>query len=260
MKNYKKHWTQTMFIDKAKLWLHYLDRGWSQAPGTVKSILKILKENGIKKGKVLELGCGNGRIILNLAKKGFNAYGLDISQLYIEDARKKAKKMKVKAFLQPGDYRNVDKLVRGKFDVVISIWTSIGFYDKKTDESIFKKVAKLLRKKGLLLILNTMSRERLLSFYNPHIFDEDDKYLKLDFNTYDKTRSIVNNRWVFYKKLKNNLKYIDELEFALRIYSLPEIVDMVEKNGLKLVAAYDLLLTRQPVQNNSPINMVFQKV
>ncbi len=248
-----------MFIDKPRLWLHYMDRGWKQAPRTVKSILKILKDNGIRKGKVLELGCGNGRIILNLAKKGFDAYGVDISQLYIEDARKKAKKMKVKAFLQPGDYRNVDRLVRGTFDVVISIWTSIGFYNKRSDQLLFNKIAKLLRRKGLFLILNTMSKERLMSIFVPTIFDADDKYVKLDYHSYDRKRSITRNKWVFYRKSKKDLKYVDEIDFDLRLYSIPEIISMARKSRMTLLNAYDLLSTLKPVKKNSAINVVFQK-
>jgi SAM-dependent methyltransferase len=208
---------------------------------------------------VLELGCGNGRITLNLAKRGFNACGVDISGLYISEAREKAKKMRVRANLQQGDTRKISSIVAGKFDAVISIWTSIGFYNKRTDESVFRQVAKLLKKKGLFLILQTMSRERLLSFFHPHMYDEDEQYIRLDHNDFDKKRSVIHNKWVFYKKIKKDLKYIDEIAFSLRIYSLPEIVDMAEKCGLSLVGAYDLITTMQPFQNNSPINVVFQK-
>ena len=248
-----------MFIDKARLWLHWMDKNWKQAPKAVRNIKKMLKKCGITKGKCLELGCGNGRISLNMAKQGFESTGVDISQLYIDEARKKAARMQVKVRFLQGDIRKIDQVVSGKFDVVMSIWTSIGFYDRKTDELIFKKVARLLRKNGVFMILNTMSRERLLNIFCPSLYEETDKYVKLNRITYDKMRSVIYNKWEFYKKVNKDLLYVDEYDFTLRVYSLPELVDMAEKSGLVFKDAYHSLLYMQPVQADSAANIVFQK-
>ncbi len=249
-----------MFIDKARMWLHWMNISWKQAPRTVRNIRRILKKYNITKGRCLELGCGNGRISINMAKQGFDATGVDISQLYIEEARKKAEKMGVKTCFAQGDIRKIDKIVHGKFDVVISIWTSIGFYDRRTDEIIFKKVARLLKKNGIFMILNTMSRERLLSIFCSSLYEETDKYLKLNKIIYDKMHSIIHNKWVFYKKVNKDLLYEDEFDFDLRVYALPELVDMGEKAGLQFKEAYHSLLTLQPAQGDSAANLVFQMI
>jgi SAM-dependent methyltransferase len=259
MKRHKKHWTKVMFVDKAEMWLQVMNQAWRLAPRTVRGIMKILKEYGITQGKVLELGCGNGRIILNMAKRGFQATGIDISELYIKDAQKKASRMKVKARLIAGDIRQVCKLVQGKFDVVISIWTSIGFYDHKTDQRVFKQVAQLLKKKGVFLILNTMSRERLENIFWPNIYEEAGQYIKLNRNTFDRIRSITHNKWIFYRKAGKDLLYEDEIDFDLRIYALPELVEMGERCGLKFRSAYHSVLTLEPAHAHSPANIVFQK-
>lgn len=248
-----------MFIDKAKLWLHWMDKNWKQAPKAVRNIKTMLKKYNITKGKCLELGCGNGRISINMAKQGFDVTGVDISELYIKEARKKAARMRVKANFMKGDLRKMEKIVHGKFDVVISIWTSIGFYDRKTDEMIFKKVARLLKKNGVFMILNTMSRERLLNIFCPSMYEETEKYVKLNRITYDKMRSIIYNKWEFYEKVNKDLLYVDEYDFSLRVYSLPELVDMAEKAGLVFKDAYHSLLSMQPVQADSAANIVFQK-
>ena len=84
MKTKKKHWTETMFIDKAHIWLHWMDKNWRNAPKAVRNIKTILKKYNITRGKFLELGCGNGRISVNMAKQGFDVTGVDISKLYID--------------------------------------------------------------------------------------------------------------------------------------------------------------------------------
>ncbi len=248
-----------MFIDKAELWLYWMNKNWKHAPKTVRNIKRILKKYNIIKGKTLELGCGNGRITINMAKQGFEAAGVDISRLYIDEARKKAARMNVKAHFLQGDIREIDKIVRGEFDVVYSIWTSIGFYDRPTDEKIFKKAARLLKKNGIFMILNTMSRERLLNIFCPSLYEETDKYVKLNRIVYDKMHSVIHNKWQFYQKVKKDLLYVDEYDFTLRVYSLPELVDMAENSGLVFKDAYHSLLGLLPVQADSAANLVFQK-
>jgi len=259
MKRHKKHWTEQMFIEKADMWLHWMNLGWKRAPMITRQIKKLLKKHGISRGKILELGCGNGRISINMAKRGFDVTGVDISQQYIEDAGKKAARMRARTRFIRGDFRRIDKFVRGKFDVAISIWTSLGFYDRSTDEKIFKKIAQLLKKKGIFLILYTMSRERLLQFFMPNLVEETTKYVKLNKAIYDSYHSVLNTKWLFYKKVNKDLIYENEIEFSLRVYALHEFVEMAEKAGLAFSEAYHSVETLEPARSDSPANLVFQK-
>lgn len=256
------HWTEKFFVKDGRLWLYVMNQSWKLAPLAVRGITRILKKNRIRKdGKILEIACGNGRICTGLAKRGFKVTGIDISPLYINDAWEKARKLKVKNInYMCGDIRFLDQHVKGKFDVVISIFTAIGYYDRKTDERIFKKVARLLKPKGLFLVLNTMSRERLLNIYCSYIYDDVGVYVILHNGKFDRAHSYNNESWAFYKKTGKNLKYVDKLDLRLRIYGSNEIVDMAEQAGMEFVEAYDLLSTLQPSRLESGINMVFRKV
>lgn len=249
-----------MFKDKAEMWLYWMNRGWGQAPRIVRQIKRVLRRYNITKGKVLELGCGNGRITTNLARQGFDATGIDISQRYLEDARKRAAKLKVRPHFIRGDIRYVRRFIQGKYDAAISIWTTLGFYDRPTDEKIFRQVARLLKKKGVFMILYTMSRERLLSIFNPHVVQETDAYMLINKNTLDTFHSILSNKWVYYKKKKKDLIYVTEVDCDLRIYALPELVEMAENAGLKFRDAFHSLMTLEPARSDSPANLVFQKV
>lgn len=254
------HWTKKFFIEEGNRWLFLMNQHWKYAPRQAKQIIKILKGLGLKKGKILELACGNGRICTNLAKRGFKVTGVDISPAYINDAIIKAKKNKVKVNYICGDIRYINKYIRGKFDVVISIFTAIGYYGKKTDEKIFKQSARLLRKKGIFMILNTMSREWLLSHFCSSLYDDAGRYIILHKPEYDKYHSIMHERWRFYRKDGNDFKFEAELPINLKIYSQCDLVEMAEKAGLKFAKAYDLLNTLELAKPDSRINMVFQKV
>jgi ubiquinone/menaquinone biosynthesis C-methylase UbiE len=255
-----KHWTDRFFVQKPELWSHFLDRGWKRSRLTIQAILKILSKNGITGGKLLDVACGNGRICIPIARRGFDVTGIDIGASYIEDARKRAIRNRVRAHFIHGDMRNLNRLLRGKYDAVLSVWTSIGYYDKKTDQRIFRMISRHMRRNGLFLLLNTMSHEYLLNHYCQNLYDETDKYLVLHKgNEFDRFHSVNANKWVFYEKKGKDLLYLDELEMRLRIYSLSEIVEMAELAGLKLLEAYDNLRNLAPARPDSVINVVFQK-
>jgi SAM-dependent methyltransferase len=256
-----KHWTDVFFVKKPELWLHFLDHGWKRSKLTIKGIFKILGRNGITRGKVLDVACGNGRICIPLGKRGFDVTGIDVSKAYIEDAIKRAVKHKIQARFIHGDMRKLDRLVRGKYDVVLSVWTSIGYYDKKTDRNMFRMISKHMRKNGLFLLLNTMSHEYLLNHYCRGLYNETDKYVVLHQDVrFDRFHSVNTETWVFYEKDGKDLRYVDEMKMKLRIYTLSEIVEMAEAAHLKLLQAYDSVVNLVPARPDSTINVVFQKV
>ena len=255
-----KHWTDKFFVKNPDFWLHFLDRGWKRNRLTVSALTKILKKHGITRGRFLEIACGNGRICIPMAKKGFEVTGIDIGAEYISDAKKRALRNHVEVDLMCGDMRRLSRIVRGKYDVVLSVWTSIGYYDKRTDEKLFKSVARLMKKKGLFLILNTMSQEYLANHYCAGLYNETPRFVVLHKdNTFDRFHSINKETWVFYKKEGRDLKYVDEFPLSLRIYSLAEIVEMAESAGMEFVEAYHNLRTLTPARPDSTINIVLQR-
>jgi len=254
-----KPWTKKFFIKEGKYWLYLMNGHWKYAPMQVKQITKILKRFGIKKGKILELACGNGRICTNLAKKRFEVSGIVMSPEYINDAKKKVLKKRVKVHYICGDIRYLGKYIKSKFDVILSIATSIGCYSKKTDQKIFKAIASLLKRNGIFLILNTMSREWLSSHFCATEWDDTERYIILHKPDYDRFHSIIRDNWRFYRKEGNNLIFEIELPIRLKIYSQNELTEMAENAGLKLIKAFDSLLTLAPIRPDSNIHMVVIK-
>jgi ubiquinone/menaquinone biosynthesis C-methylase UbiE len=120
-------------------------------------MVRVLDEFGIRSGNLLDLCCGNGRVLIYLAKKGFKAVGIDISRAFLEDARKKAREHGVSnmvTFLE-GDVRRLKEVVEKiskPFDVVINAWTSIGYFSQQEDLNIFKQARELSREGAIFFI------------------------------------------------------------------------------------------------------------
>ncbi len=69
------------------------EANWGRTSEEAEAIAKLLHRYGIgEDSRILEVGCGNGRILINLALKGFKSLvGIVISPRFIEDAREKAR-------------------------------------------------------------------------------------------------------------------------------------------------------------------------
>ncbi|KYC53032.1 MAG: bifunctional 3-demethylubiquinone-9 3-methyltransferase/ 2-octaprenyl-6-hydroxy phenol methylase [Candidatus Methanofastidiosum methylothiophilum] len=104
--------------------------------GTIGEIDFIEKEiNYNKSFKILDVGCGTGRHSIELAKRGYDVTGIDLSECMLERAIKKAKEVGVTVNFIKADAR--DLKFEKEFDLVIMICEG-GFPLMETDEMNFK--------------------------------------------------------------------------------------------------------------------------
>ena len=87
----------------------------------IPKLAKKWKKEGIK--RILDLGCGSGRHVVYLAKKGFEVYGIDIAEHGIKIAKEWLKKEKLKAKLRVGDIYKKLPYKSEFFDAIICIRT-----------------------------------------------------------------------------------------------------------------------------------------
>jgi len=244
-------WIDDFFVQRGELFLQILNYMWPQSEPIVDGIVKLAQVNGIASGKVLDICCGNGRIAIPLAKRGFDVVGIDISEVLIEDAKAKAQNHGVENRTKfiTADARNLESELKGegRFDLVISVWTSIGYYDEGTDTEILMQARSLAKPSGLLVV-DTVNRDafRASSLDRLKVYNEYGRLVVLEEPTPDYAASRVNTRWRFYSKDGNDLKYIDTVEYNLRQYSFHELVEMISKAGWTMLGAYDHLRTLQP--------------
>lgn len=142
-----KQWYEELFTNYAN---KYENEVYTQ--GTLGEVDFIEKEiNYDKNCKILDIGCGTGRHDIELAKRGYNVTGIDLSESMLAKAREKAQKAGVNLNLQQADARKLQ--FENQFDLVIMLCEG-AFSLMETDEmnfEILKNAAKALKKNGKLI-------------------------------------------------------------------------------------------------------------
>jgi len=141
-------WYEALFTDYAKT---YDQEVFTQ--GTVQEVDFLEQEIGGNTSKrILDIGCGTGRHAIELAKRGYQVTGIDLSESQLKRAQEKAKDENVHIDFQQADARQLD--FRNEFDLVIMLCEG-GFSLMETDEmnfAILKNATQALKNDGKLIL------------------------------------------------------------------------------------------------------------
>jgi len=254
-------WIRKLFVERADLFLKLLDQRWPRTEEMVNGMVKVLSDSGITQGNLLDLCCGNGRVSIFMAKKGFKVVGVDISKPFIEDAINKAREHGVSSlvtFLE-GDVRKLKEVVGDisePFDVVVNAWTSIGLYSQEEDLNIFRQARELSREGAVLFIAETVHSEFLSLRFTPTGYQEIGNVIMLESRKYDPKICQANTTWTFYNKHGEDLEFIDRIELEHHVYSLSELSSLLTKAGWETETFYGSLSTLQPMSPLTSLNIV----
>jgi len=254
-------WIEDLFIKHSDLFLKLLDFRWERTKDLVNGMVKVLRGFKIKSGKLLDLCCGNGRVSIHMAEKGFSAVGVDISAAFVESARRRAiehKASDLAVFLE-GDVRRLVEVVGSgfkPFDIVVNVWTSVGYYSKEEDLSIFKQARDLSREGAILFVAETAHSEYLSLAFTPTSYMELEDVVLLENRKYDPVKSHISSSWSFYRKVGKDLRFLDTVKIEQHVYNLNELCTLLSEAGWEAVAIYGSLATLQPRSPLSPLNIV----
>ena len=100
--------------------------------------------------RILDVPCGQGRHSHLLAEAGYNVDGLDFSEHLLRIARKRGTGRTLR--YTRGDMRKLPARWTGRFDAVLNLFTSFGFFTNPSDDAkVIEQFACALRPGGVLL-------------------------------------------------------------------------------------------------------------
>tara|TARA_R110002072_G_C7889104_1_gene528676 strand:- start:59 stop:625 length:567 start_codon:yes stop_codon:yes gene_type:complete len=137
-----------------------------------------------KKGKVLDLGCGQGRDVIVLARLGYSVTGIDNSKVGIDQMNKIGQNENLDLAGQVGDVYAFDRF--SEFDIVLmDSMFHFAKKDKEKEIGLIKKIVSDIRKGSLMVVCIQDTGEKVqtlnkaIDFERKHkrLLDKEFKYV-----------------------------------------------------------------------------------
>jgi SAM-dependent methyltransferase len=180
-----------------------------------------------KTARILDVGCGEGRHAVELAARGYEVVGLDLSIAMLARAGEAAQAKGVKINFIQGDMR--DMRFDAAFDAIYCVGTTFGYFDDDANAGVLAGIFRALKPGGRLLLGMCNRDHVLLNQPRSTWFQGDDRqYLEdTDFN-YITSRLVVKRSWA------TSAGDQESVEYSVRLYALHEMGRILHTAGFKV--------------------------
>ena len=210
-------------------------------------IVKLLRKEGISGGKLVELGCGTGKITRRLRDFGYDMTGIDISEEMLDIASKSDSKDIL--------YVNMDmsKLkLPYLVDGIVSVCDSVNYL--MDEDALFKTFARAYDslRAGGVFIFDLKSEYFYRSILGDKTFAENRDEASLIWQNYYYDDDMINEYelTIFAKNEDGTYRKYEENQYQ-RAYSLDTVVTLLNKLDFSSVMVYNAFTNKKPT-NRTP--------
>lgn len=247
----KKEW-----FESEKFWENYGpimfdEQRWSEAGAVAEKVIEIADLK--KHSKILDAGCGPGRISVELAALDMDVTGVDIIQAELDAAKESATAEGVELNLIKADLRSFKS--ETKFDCAINLYTSFGYCDtEEEDTQILKSIFDSLKEGGTFILENLSREVEIKYFTSGEWFERAGKTVLTEFEVVGAWEGL-RSKWIL---IDNKTNERIEHEFVQRLYSAAELKKTLLKIGYKTVEIFGDF-ERNPYDDNMQTMVIVAK-
>ena len=210
------------------------DARWAEAPAVAQYVKDLA---GLTQGsKVLDAGCGLGRISVELAALGLDVTGVDIIQSELDAARESAEAEGVPLTLINHDLRTFH--APEQFDCAVNLYTSFGYCATiEEDMQILKNTADSV-KNGGSFIMECTSRETAVLYWTPGEEFERAGYKVVTHFEVTGAWEGLKSQWILYPLQGDTGKPLVDHTFVQRLYPAAFLRDKLKEFGFSKAEVY----------------------
>jgi SAM-dependent methyltransferase len=268
VKKNTEDWAHKFFVKNPELYMPILKRNKAKAKKEAIQLDKLFRKFNVSYGsRILDFSCGIGRHSINLVKLGYEVVGYDPSSYYINEAKQSAKRisrLEKKIRFYEGDTRNAVEVLtshrENNFAGIILMEASHGYSSEFEDIEMLKHLFQVAEE-GCVLIIESENRDYTLKNFRTNIHYDFEKY-HIDETWHFNYETSVSEGYCtyYYKDSKENLRLILELNTRLRLYSLHELIRIIQTAGWTFRQCYgNLMKIEKPDYDSLDLITVSQK-
>lgn len=142
----------------------YANRDEEEAKQLIVLLEKTLNLNN--SSTILDLGCGRGRHALNLARKGYDVTGIDLSEEAIKTAKAKAEKEGLRNICFK--VRDMRRPLPETFDGIVNLFTTFGYFEQDEENTqVLDSIVEMLEPGGIF-VLDYMNSTKVKKSFKPN--------------------------------------------------------------------------------------------
>ena len=191
--------------------------------------------------KILELGCGTGRITIPLKKAGMDIQGLDHAKAMLEIANQKTDKVGVKIKFIQADA--VDFKIEDRFAAIFMPYNSICFIENNRLPAFIENIKKHLLDNGRFLFDISKMPKAIYDENNKKFIDWSEPLFIKELNlsvrrkmemTYEEEKNIVDS--IYFWEITDSLgkKINQQTRMTFSTFDVEDYVNFFEKNNFKV--------------------------
>jgi len=224
-KKFKKPWFEEFFDDDYLRTIPFMTPTY-----TVKEMKYIRSHLDLPSGaKLLDVGCGYGRLAIEFARVGYEVTGLDTSLPLMFLAAEASTEAGVEVNFMHQDMREMS--FDGEFDGVYCVMTSFGYFDDDTNRDVVGRMYRALKPGGKFFI-EVINRDFIVNDLPSRVWWEGDDCVVMDeveFNFL--TSRIVSKRSVVFSDGRSV-----NHDLSIRAYCLHELGRLAHNAGFRVVS------------------------
>ncbi len=220
-------WTRTFFEGPSvELWRRVASPDQNRAEADF--ILSFANE---APQKILDVPCGDGRLAIEVARRGHAVTGADISRDSLEYARDRARAAEVDVDWIEGDMRNLG--INDRFDFAFCFGNSFAYFDDDGNAAFLRSVHDALAPGATFLLETNLAAESILPTIQLRAWYKIEDWYMLAAREYDASAARLKVEYTF---LHGEIE--DTRTAWYRIYVARDVVAMFEAAGFVDVEAF----------------------
>jgi ubiquinone/menaquinone biosynthesis C-methylase UbiE len=184
--------------------------------------------------RVLDLACGDGRLALELARRGFRVTGVDISEEFLAAGRRSAGEQGLTVEWRQSDMRDLPW--HEQFEAAFCGGSSFGFLGDAGDGDFLRAVAQTLKPGARFAIDAVKAAEVIVPHFRArHAMEVQGIRFEAE-NLYDPAAGWMESRYTLTRGDRNEVRFARH-----RIYTYREVEAMLEKSGFRGIQGFGSL-------------------